>query len=367
MLTSLANLFNSEHPRPDNRHKSQRDTSATQIETPRAGSDDIIMSDRPFTRSYEATFHRGNNSQRSRDELSAYKRKSEQSSHRLYNQNRRLQQSEKRYKATIRDHELELSQANENNQNARMELADMQQEIQTLKKQLDNQKKVEEKLQRAEAALTETRTSRKEWMNLATSLRKDLKGRENQLKATQRDLQALQSSHTRQQNNGSTLQELRQKLATSQKELSTCKDDLFRLQPVAEVPDSNISKAFEGVCQQIVSWIDVELDAFEQENPGAKAEDIFAMGDDQKSEHLLRKYPGVGEHLTRYMIHRYLKNNLFGKNVYMLGLSDENKELLQRTEQSMASLDPPRGMMGHETLLSMRPYRTNILQILRQS
>ncbi len=132
-------------------------------------------------------------------------------------------------------------------------------------------------------------------------------------------------------------------LTVSREELSKCKDDLFSLQRVTQIPDSTIFKRFESIGQQSVHWIDAETAAFETAHPEAELEDVFSVGRDKKATKFLRLYPDAGEHLARYLIHRFLQKNVFGKRIYLFGLPEETANLLQVAELRMAELDPPRG------------------------
>ena len=140
-------------------------------------------------------------------------------------------------------------------------------------------------------------------------------------------------------NNG----DLHDKLVASQKQLSQCKDDLFSLQPAVQTPDSTISREFESIGQQIVHWIDAEAVAFEKAHPEEEADHIFSAGQDRHASQFLRQTPGAGEHLARYLIHRFLRDNLFGAKMCILGLKDETTHMLYEAESTMARLDPPRG------------------------
>lgn len=140
-----------------------------------------------------------------------------------------------------------------------------------------------------------------------------------------------------------TNNDLHDKLVASQEDLTRCRDDLFRLQPIAEVADSSIVKELEIVSQEVVHWIEAEVAAFEKAHPGAGSEDIFSVGKNKGASTFLQHRPAAGEHLARYLVHRFFKANLFGKRFYLLGLTEGTAKLLQKAEHSMAKLGPPRG------------------------
>ena len=138
--------------------------------------------------------------------------------------------------------------------------------------------------------------------------------------------------------------QLRSELETTQKHLQVCKDDLFRLQPMAQLPDTEIVKEFESTCQDIISWIDVEISAFEKSYPSAEPGQIFSGGQIPEVDYLLEQHPAFGEHFVRFVIHHCLHDCMFSRSVYLLGLPKEIKQYLQAAEKRKASLEPPRGM-----------------------
>ena len=139
------------------------------------------------------------------------------------------------------------------------------------------------------------------------------------------------------------LQQERRNLAASKDDLTACKDELFRLQPIAQVPDSRVAKEFENLCQQITNWVEAEVAIFEKTHPEEGQEHVFSIGDDNNAAQFMAQHPRGGEHLAVHMVHHWLQDNLFGRNLSCVGLPAEVVQLLERVEQSMARLDPPRG------------------------
>ena len=136
---------------------------------------------------------------------------------------------------------------------------------------------------------------------------------------------------------------LRSELNVTREQLQVCKDDLFRLQPMSQLPDTEIVKEFETICQDIVSWIDVEISAFEKSHPDAESSQIFSSGPFTEATNLLERFPTFGEYLVRYEVQYCLHKTIFSGSVYLLGLPEEIKQYLQAAEERMANLEPPRG------------------------
>ena len=181
--------------------------------------------------------------------------------------------------------------------------------------------------------------------------------RKNQLSPAQNDAQKvrqlkkqlanvrceLKASKGRAKETCKELQRERTELAASQDDLTACKDELFRLQPIAQVPDSQVDKEFDNLCQQIVNWVEAEVAVFEKTHPEEGQEFVFSIGEDKEATQFMTQHPKGGEHLAAYMIHRWLLNNLFWRKLSCIGLPAETIQLLERVERSMARLDPPRG------------------------
>lgn len=208
--------------------------------------------------------------------------------------------------------------------------------------------KLEENLMSVKARLQSSQGILKDTRNKLSASKKDIKKTKAQLTAKKRDLAACRRELQEFKRFGRDMKEanrdLQNHLAASQVELSECKDDLFSLQTVTQIPDSFISKLFESLSQQIVSWIDSEVAAFQKAHSKAEWDHIFLVGADEYAATFLRLHPGAGEHLARYLIHRFLQDHVFGKEVYFFGLPEEDAQLLRTVEQNWAE-PGPRGSM----------------------
>ena len=148
------------------------------------------------------------------------------------------------------------------------------------------------------------------------------------------------SNHRNQQESSKLLQHeadararvLQEKLTTAEEELETCRDDLFRTQPVCQISDASIISAFEALCEQVVNWIDDQDCAFE-----------YIIPDVDVGSNVLLKIPSAGEYLCRHIVNRYLLEHTFGPNVHLVGIPAEYTHMLAAIEQGMAALSPPRG------------------------
>ena len=132
-------------------------------------------------------------------------------------------------------------------------------------------------------------------------------------------------------------------LKNTREQLKTCRDDLFQLQPVNQIPDTDISSSLETLCEQVTNWIETEIVSFERRYPTASPGLLFSPGRKIEAVQLLKDYPDLGEYLIKCTIHRQLQAGLFNKEVYYPGLHRNSKHVLQLVETSMSDIAPIQG------------------------
>ena len=149
----------------------------------------------------------------------------------------------------------------------------------------------------------------------------------------------------------STLREknstLHERNTVLERELQACKDDLFRLQPVSQLPDSSIAQRFENLDNGICDWTDQEislyLDEWHPKNSDAQPR-LFHHNGDPMMQGFLSHYPVTGgDNVIRFMLHYLIQKNLFDDKVLLVGLTSMDSEWLRWIEQGMSRLQPPRG------------------------
>lgn len=207
---------------------------------------------------------------------------------------------------------------------------------------------VEERLANAERQVHDYKSKLEDAQEKLAAFKKDSKNFKADLKGKKKDLAACRRQIKESKGTIRGLKaskgDLQKAFAASEGELTKCKDELFSLQAVAQVPDSAICDRFELVSQQIVNWIDERVAIFEKAHPELEPDHVLSIGEDESAIKFLQLYPGAGEHLARNLIHRFLQDNVFGKKVYFFGLLEETVDFLRSTEQKMTDLDPPKGM-----------------------
>jgi len=140
--------------------------------------------------------------------------------------------------------------------------------------------------------------------------------------------------------------------ASLRQDLQNCKDDLFRLQPANQAPDSIISQHFESLNNAISDWVDDEVARFADEwekHHGDEPLEIFHHGANEDWETILARYPGTGgEYIVRGTISSVLYTELFDPEVFLFGLPATERDFLRKVESEMSCLEPPKGK--HELL-----------------
>ena len=148
-------------------------------------------------------------------------------------------------------------------------------------------------------------------------------------------------------------------------ELQACKDDLFRMQPSTEIPDSVVAKAYDELQVHISSWLEGEISSFEtnyRKRHQGVLPNLFDHRHEPEVERIITEYPTTGgEYIVRCLIQILLHREIFADSVLLLGLDEETTTLLQRVEQSMSKAKPPRGTVsGRPVCSALTRFRARI-------
>ena len=145
--------------------------------------------------------------------------------------------------------------------------------------------------------------------------------------ATEKDLINLQETH-----------------AIQHKELQICRDDLFNLQPMVQLTDSQILSQYETLCQQISNWVDNEISIYEDNFHNARSQPpVIVHGNDLKIKAFLQKAPEGGEYLLVAMIHRFIQKGFFEANDILFGFPEVEAAWIDEAANMMPKLEPKRG------------------------
>ena len=164
----------------------------------------------------------------------------------------------------------------------------------------------------------------------------ELRNSKHQVSSLQRKLQDCQD-----------ITILKEKNTALSKEIQACKDDLFRLQPTTQTPDSTIILDYDSLDQLISSWIDEEILRGEEKwKEGQVEHRVFfnSSGVHQFREFLRLHQDTGGEHLMHCLMHDHLQLTLFTDELLLFGMENlPIEKSIHTIEAFMAELQPPRG------------------------
>ncbi|KAL8896795.1 MAG: hypothetical protein Q9207_007533 [Kuettlingeria erythrocarpa] len=148
-------------------------------------------------------------------------------------------------------------------------------------------------------------------------------------------------------------------------DLTECRDDILRLQPPSQIPDSKIAEEFNNLYQQIASWVDDEAeDSLSME---ARLGSLLADKDapellksilDNDLIRATRKYPDAEPLILRYIIQIHIYRCILADDLYLFGLDEHNETILRSIAHAMEALEPKRDF------LTIQRWRSETLQAL---
>ncbi|KAI4181015.1 MAG: hypothetical protein L6R41_006862 [Letrouitia leprolyta] len=148
----------------------------------------------------------------------------------------------------------------------------------------------------------------------------------------------------------SRLQTLQKQNARLNEDLTECRDDILRLQPPSQIPDSKIAEEYANLHQQIASWVDDEA-----EDSQAMETQLANLLADKDAPELLksildndiikatRKYPEAEPLILRYVIQMHIHRTILADDIYLFGLDEHNETILRSIAHAMEDLEPKRG------------------------
>lgn len=133
-------------------------------------------------------------------------------------------------------------------------------------------------------------------------------------------------------------------------DLTECRDDILRLQPPSQIPDSKIAEEFNGLYQQIASWVDDEAE--DSSSMEARLGSLLADKDapellksilDNDLIRVTRKYADAEPLILRYIIQIHIHRCILADSLYLFGLDEHNETILRSIAHAMEALEPKRG------------------------
>ncbi|KAL8695935.1 MAG: hypothetical protein Q9201_007897 [Fulgogasparrea decipioides] len=149
----------------------------------------------------------------------------------------------------------------------------------------------------------------------------------------------------------SKLQSLQKQNARLNEDLTECRDDILRLQPPSQIPDSKIADEYSNLYQQIASWVDDEAedsslmeDRLEGLHSDKDAPELLKTYLDSDLIRMAKKYSDAEPLLLRYVIQLQLHRRILADDLYLFGLDDHSITLLRTIAHSMEDLEPKRAL-----------------------
>ncbi|KAL9604700.1 MAG: hypothetical protein Q9219_000420 [cf. Caloplaca sp. 3 TL-2023] len=161
------------------------------------------------------------------------------------------------------------------------------------------------------------------------------------------------------------LQNLQKQNARLNEDLTECRDDILRLQPPSQIPDSKIADEYSNLHQQIASWVDDEA-----EDSSSMESQLGSLISDKDAPEVLKslldndliratkKYPDAEPLILRYIIQMHIHRCILADDIYLFGLDDHNVTILRSIAHAMEDLEPKRDF------LTIQRWRSETLQAL---
>ncbi|KAI4211508.1 MAG: hypothetical protein LQ351_005684 [Letrouitia transgressa] len=148
-------------------------------------------------------------------------------------------------------------------------------------------------------------------------------------------------------------------------DLTECRDDIMRLQPPSQIPDSKIAEQFANLYQEIASWVDDKCE--DSQMMDSQLGNLYANKEspdhlktylDGDMIRLVKRNPEAEPLILRYVIHCQLHQLILNDRIYFFGLDDHTENIVRSVEESMGELEPKRDAQTlqrwrAETLLSL--------------
>lgn len=148
----------------------------------------------------------------------------------------------------------------------------------------------------------------------------------------------------------SKLQNLQKQNSRLNEDLTECRDDILRLQPPSQIPDSKIADEYNNVYHQIASWVDDEAE--ESSAMETQLANLLADKDapgllksilDNDLIHATKRYPDAEPLILRYIIQMHIHRCILADTIYLFGLDEHNEIILRSIARAMEDLEPKRG------------------------
>ncbi|KAL9027517.1 MAG: hypothetical protein Q9196_003963 [Gyalolechia fulgens] len=163
------------------------------------------------------------------------------------------------------------------------------------------------------------------------------------------------------------LQTLQKQNARLNEDLTECRDDILRLQPPCQIPDSKIAEEYANLHQQIASWVDDEAeDSLSMETQlgnllaDKDAPELLKSTLDHDLIKATKKYPDAEPLILRYIIQTLIHRSILADDIYLFGLDEHNVDVLRSIAHAMEDLEPKRGKSSVTSTSNLSPAATTV-------
>lgn len=125
--------------------------------------------------------------------------------------------------------------------------------------------------------------------------------------------------------------------------MTALKDELFKLKPMEQITDSQVSQKSIYLSESIRNWIDKEISACEERGVDLSA--VKNMATPQKLKKILRSRPLSLECYIEAEIHEILQNTLFKHDAEYFGLEQREENFITEVTYNLRKLIPCRGKL----------------------
>ena len=142
-----------------------------------------------------------------------------------------------------------------------------------------------------------------------------------------------------------------QKTGNLEKDLAECKEQILRMQPFKQASELQISETYTSLCSAIEGWAEKHFGDIEdlaktisvmnlsQDSKDIIAELLMSTGEMK----LLEARPDTSIYMIMYMIMLHLFKEIVQSRRWVIGMADDEENLLEDVLSSMKRLEPPRG------------------------
>lgn len=161
----------------------------------------------------------------------------------------------------------------------------------------------------------------------------------------------LEGYERREQSKSGEILQAKADIQHLEKCLDGCKEQIFKMQPLQHMTDSEIADQYRLLCESISDWTDNHFGDCENsfgrlqeccgEEISGKLIHKYLVQDGQIN--VVRKYPLAGSTMITFLIHRHLYQSILRENLCYPSLDEKCEDFVSFMENEMRHNEPRRG------------------------